>query len=136
MQPATSPTLLQSVVPQKSYKDLAEQLGRIKADTDVALEERYLQAGTPAETGARQAGIQAQEAASYLASIPQEDFFSRADRGFMAPDRFAPAREAARDRLTEAQLSYAKALENITQKPKKTPFKTPSWAEGTIPEAG
>ena len=62
-------TFLQ-VTPQKSYQALAEQMNRIEQETGKIQQQRYDEVGTPAELGARMAGVKVQEAASYLSSLP------------------------------------------------------------------
>ena len=66
----TKPQQFQSVIPEKSFKDLAEQMGRIEAETAKIQQQRYDQVGTEAEIGARMAGREVQNTASYLASLP------------------------------------------------------------------
>ena len=67
----TQPQQFQSVIPEKSFKDLAEQMGRIEKETGKIQDQRYDEVGTPSQIGARQAGIRFNEAASYLASLPK-----------------------------------------------------------------
>lgn len=67
----TQPQQFQSVIPEKSFKDLAEQMGRIEKETGKIQDQRYDEVGTPSQIGARQAGIRLNEAASYLASLPK-----------------------------------------------------------------
>ena len=67
----TQPQQFQSVIPEKSFKDLAEQMGRIEKETGKIQDQRYDEVGTPSQIGARQAGIRLNEAAAYLASLPQ-----------------------------------------------------------------
>jgi hypothetical protein len=61
----------QSVIPEKSFKDLAQQMGRIEAETGKIQEQRYDEVGTPAEIGARSKGINMLAAATYLSSLPK-----------------------------------------------------------------
>lgn len=66
----TQPQQFQTVIPEKSFKDLAEQMGRIEAETGKIQEQRYDEVGTPAEIGARSRGRDVTSAAAYLASLP------------------------------------------------------------------
>ena len=52
----TKPQQFQTVIPEKSFKDLAQQMGRIEAETGKIQEQRYDEVGTPAEIGARAKG--------------------------------------------------------------------------------
>lgn len=131
----TAPTTYQSVVPLQSYKMLAEQMNRYQKQTAKLQEQRYQEVGTPAEIGARSAGRRMQEAASYLSSLPTSDRYMKELTG-SSSDQFEPAKEAARGRLSEAQLAYAKALQNIGDKPEPTIDELPMWAKETIKEAG
>lgn len=126
----TAPTTYQSVTPVESYANLAETMERTKKELAKTQEERYRETGTPAEIGARQAGLRFQEAAAYLASLPTGDKAFQGITGQEAP--FQAAKLAAEQNLTTAQKQYAKALENIGQTPTPTPYETPSWAKRTI----
>ena len=66
----TKPQQFQSVIPEKSFKDLAEQMNRIETETGKIQEQRYDEVGTPAEMGARTKGTNFKAAAAYLASLP------------------------------------------------------------------
>jgi len=66
----TKPQQFQTVIPEKSFKDLAQQMGRIEAETGKIQEQRYDEVGTPAEIGARSKGRNVTSAAAYLASLP------------------------------------------------------------------
>ena len=66
----TKPQQFQTIIPEKSFKDLAEQMGRIEAETGKIQEQRYDEVGTPAEIGARAKGRNVTSAAAYLASLP------------------------------------------------------------------
>ena len=67
----TKPQQFQSVIPEKSFKDLAEQMGRIEAETGKIQQQRYDEVGTPAEIGARSKGTNMLAAAAYLSSLPK-----------------------------------------------------------------
>ena len=79
----TKPQQFQTVIPEKSFKDLAEQMGRIEAETGKIQEQRYDEVGTPAEIGARSKGRNVQTAAAYLASLPS----AMADTSFQTTPR-------------------------------------------------
>ena len=66
----TKPQQFQTIIPEKSFKDLAEQMGRIETETGKIQEQRYDEVGTPAEIGARAKGRNVRSAAAYLASLP------------------------------------------------------------------
>jgi hypothetical protein len=125
----TAPTLYQSVTPLQSYKQAAEQLGRIQKATDEVQGQRYLEVGTPADVGARQAGRRALEAAAYLSAVPSGDQYMAQTTG--KTGQFAPLQQAAQENLTEAQKEYAAALKKIGEKPPSTVTETPSWAQST-----
>lgn len=112
--PAT-PSLFISKVPESDFQAAGEFLGRTEELAKQYRQQRYQDVGTPAEIGARQAGVRSQEAASYLASLPQA----------VAP----AAKEAATERLSAAQAEYAKALEQKDVVPEEKPFETPMWAK-------
>ena len=67
----TKPQQFQSVIPEKSFKDLAEQMGRIEKETGKIQQQRYDEVGTPAEIGARSKGTNMLAAAAYLSSLPK-----------------------------------------------------------------
>ena len=79
----TKPQQFQTVIPEKSFKDLAQQMGRIEAETGKIQEQRYDEVGTPAEIGARSKGRNVQTAAAYLASLPS----AMADTSFQTTPR-------------------------------------------------
>ena len=66
----TQPQQFQSVIPEKSFKDLAETMNRIEKETGKIQDQRYDEVGTPAEMGARTKGTNFKAAAAYLASLP------------------------------------------------------------------
>ena len=79
----TKPQQFQTVIPEKSFKDLAQQMGRIEAETGKIQEQRYDEVGTPAEIGARAKGRNVRSAAAYLASLPS----AMADTSFQTTPR-------------------------------------------------
>ena len=78
------PKAFQTVIPQKSYKDLAESMGRTETEYNRLLDTRYDMTGTGAQLGAKQRGIVMQEAASYRSSLPAA---SSPDTSFKATPR-------------------------------------------------
>jgi len=79
----TKPQQFQSVIPEKSFKDLAEQMNRIETETGKIQDQRYDEVGTPAEMGARSKGTNFKAAAAYLASLPS----SMPDTSFQSTPR-------------------------------------------------
>ena len=67
----SNPQAFQTIVPQKSYKDLAESMRRTEKEINRITAQRYDEVGTPAEIGAKQRAIEMQEAASYASSLPR-----------------------------------------------------------------
>ena len=67
----SNPQAFQTIIPQKSYKDLAESMRRTEKEINRITAQRYDEVGTPAEIGAQQRAIEMQEAASYAASLPR-----------------------------------------------------------------
>lgn len=136
MQKPTAPTLFRTVVPEESYQDVANYANRLNTQLRAALQEQYKQAGTSAEIGAQQRGIEMQEAADIAASMP-----TGRDPGFMGvaldakggvdnaatakmtgtggtqgSGQYAPAKEAADLRLADAKKAYAKAKSRLGEK--------------------
>ena len=89
----SNPQAYQTIIPQKSYKDLAESMQRTDKEYNRLLDARYDTVGTPAEMGARQRGIEMQEAASYLASLPQG---GSPNQGFQETPRDFPIKSNTR----------------------------------------
>ena len=75
------PKAFQTVIPQKSYKDLAESMGRTETEYNRLLDTRYDMTGTGAQLGAKQRGIEMQEAASYASSLPKSESPDTSFRG-------------------------------------------------------
>lgn len=113
----TAPITYQSLIPQFSYQDAANYLKSTTDQLNKQLQVQYQQVGTPAELGARQAGTRMTEAASYLASMPQETQGTAAYR-------------ALSDKLTQAQIDYGTAIRRADIAPPYNQFtyQTPSWA--------
>tara|TARA_R100000231_G_scaffold58837_1_gene48484 strand:- start:22 stop:645 length:624 start_codon:yes stop_codon:yes gene_type:complete len=81
----SNPQAFQTIVPQKSYKDLAESIRRTDDEYNRLVGQRYDTVGTPTEMGARARGVEMQEAASYLASLPKnttDERFKETPRAF------------------------------------------------------
>ena len=67
----TKPQQFQTIIPEKSFKDLAEQMGRIETETGKIQDQRYDEVGTPSEIGARAKGTNMLAADAYLSSLPK-----------------------------------------------------------------
>lgn len=121
----TAPTLYTSKIPEADYGRIADYLARIKEDTRMKQNQRYREVGTPAEIGARQKGIQMQESASYLASLPKGA-------------QYDAARQAAGQRVSDATTAYTKGVETADKldyyRPTPEKYETPSWAVPTEAE--
>ena len=68
----SNPQAFQTIIPQKSYKDLAESMRRTEKEYNRLLDSRYDTVGTPAEMGAKARAVEMQAAASYASSLPKE----------------------------------------------------------------
>ena len=80
-----APQAFQTIVPQKSYKDMAESTLRTEKEINRLMGQRYDEVGTPEEIGARKKGVEMQSAASYLASLPKgpvDERFKETPRAF------------------------------------------------------
>jgi len=122
--------MYQSVTPLESFEDAAGVMRRVQEETAKIQQQRYREVGTPAELGARQAGRRMQEEASYLASLPRGDKFTREASG--TSDPFGAVRGVSEQKLTDAQKEYVKALGKIGEIPESTISPTPSWAQRTV----
>ena len=82
----SNPQAFQTIIPQKSYKDLAESMGRTEKEYNRLVDQRYDTVGTGAEIGARNRGGEMQERASYLSSLPRggspDESFKETPRAF------------------------------------------------------
>ena len=82
----SNPQAFQTIIPQKSYKDLAESMRRTEKEINRITDQRYDEVGTPAEIGAKQRAIEMQEAASYASSLPRggspDERFKETPRAF------------------------------------------------------
>ena len=151
------PKAFQTVIPQKSYKDLAESMGGTETEYNRLLDTRYDMTGTGAQLGAKQRGIEMQEAASYASSLPKADSPDTSFRG--TPREFditsrgssydikqgqAPkatptpatpakslAREAAEMRQKDAKDYYLAAVKRAKETPRSymKPTKDPGFAQ-------
>ena len=52
----SNPQAFQTIIPQKSYKDLAESMQRTEREINRLAGQRYDEVGTPEEIGARKKG--------------------------------------------------------------------------------
>ena len=80
-----APQAFQTIVPQKSYKDIAESTLRSEKEINRLMGQRYDEVGTPDEIGARKKGVEMQAAASYLSSLPKgpvDERFKETPRAF------------------------------------------------------
>ena len=80
-----APQAFQTIVPQKSYKDMAASTLRTEKEINRLMGQRYDEVGTPDEIGARKKGVEMQAAASYLASLPKgpvDERFKETPRAF------------------------------------------------------
>ena len=155
--PAETPRAFQTVIPQKSYKDLAESMNRTEGEYNRLLDTRYDMTGTAAELGAKQRGIEMQEAASYASSLPKSDSPDTSFRG--TPREFnikskgntfetaagqtpkagttpaAPtkslAKQAAETRYGDAKDYYLAAVEKAKKTPRSymQPTRDPGFAQ-------
>ena len=150
------PKAFQTVIPQKSYKDLAESMGRTETEYNRLLDTRYDMTGTGAQLGAKQRGIEMQEAASYASSLPKgsaDQSFRGTPREFdikskgntfetaagqspkATPSPTAPtkslAKEAAEKRYGDAKDYYLAAVEKAKKTPRSymEPTKDPGFAQ-------
>jgi len=82
----SNPQAFQTIIPQKSYKDLAESMNRTEREYNRLLDQRYDTVGTAAEMGKRSRGNEMQEQASYLSSLPRggspDERFKETPRAF------------------------------------------------------
>ena len=124
-----APTLYQSVIPKESYAQAGDYLKRINEQLNTALSDQYRQVGTSAEQGARNAGYQAQQAASYASSIPVTDKYIKQTTG--VADVNAAARLAAGNVAANLQQAYQQKQASAGDIPAPIPFTMPSWASGT-----
>jgi hypothetical protein len=118
---AAAPTLFESRIPEPDFERAGQYLAKIRSDRKVAEQQRYQQVGTPAEIGARQAGIRSQEAASYAASLPKGS-------------QYDAARGIASSNLQQAQADAFN--KQSAQNPQEAAYTTPSWAVATAREQG
>ena len=151
------PKAFQTVIPQKSYKDLAESMGRTETEYNRLLDTRYDMTGTGAQLGAKQRGIEMQEAASYAASLPKADSPDTSFRGTprefditsrgssydikqgqspkATPTEKTPAkslaRQAAETRYGDAKDYYLAAVKKAKETPRSymKPTKDPGFAQ-------
>ncbi len=86
----------QTITPQSSFRNAAEYMGRLDKEYNTLLDRKYDMQGTEAEIGAKHRGIEMQERASYLASLP-----ASAGQG---------VRDVAKSRLDDAKTAYKDAL--------------------------
>ena len=82
----SNPQAFQTIIPQMSYKDLAESMTRTEKEYNRLVDQRYDTVGTAAEMGKRNRGVEMQERASYLSSLPRggspDESFKETPRAF------------------------------------------------------
>ena len=103
-----APQAFQTIVPQKSYKDIAESTLRSEKEINRLMGQRYDEVGTPEEIGARKKGVEMQAAASYLASLPKgpvDERFKETPRAFPVKSN----RRATFDTVPGSVAGYGKA---------------------------
>jgi len=157
--PAETPRAFQTIIPQKSYKDLAESMQRTEREIIRAEDNRQDMTGTAQELGAKQRGVEMQEAASYASSLPKgsaDTSFRGTPREFevtsntggtfdtaagqksgqsKAKAQVMPAktlaREAAETRYGDAKDYYLAAVKKAKATPKSymEPTKDPGFAQ-------
>jgi len=111
----TQPQQFQSVIPEKSFKDLAEQMNRIETETGKIQDQRYDEVGTPAEMGARSKGTNFKAAAAYLASLPS----SMPDTSFQSTPRpFDITSTAGTFNQKAGQVASKTGSGTVTSRPK------------------
>jgi len=116
--PAETPRAFQTIIPQKSYKDLAESIGRTEGEINRMEGLRQDMTGTSAQIGARQRGIEMQQAASYLSSLPSS---SSPDQSFRpTPREFDVRSHGNTFSTTKGQSPKLGALEKPQGDAKKT----------------
>ena len=87
----------QTIIPQQTFQNAAEYMGRLDDEYNRTLDRQYDQVGTSAEMGARAKGRQLQGRSSYLSSLPYT-----AGQG---------VRDVAETRESDAKLAYKDALD-------------------------
>ena len=95
----------QTIIPQQTFQNAAEYMGRLDDDYNRILDRQYDHAGTSAEIGARARGRQLQGRSSYLASLP-----STAGQD---------VRDVAQMRVDDAKLAYKDALDRAKTSERK-----------------
>jgi len=139
----TSPIVFQSIVPEQSYRDLADQMQRYNQQRGAIEKQRYSEVGTPGEIGARQRARDVKTEEAYLASLPGREP-ARSGTGEMMAQPRGMGREPARSgtgemmaqprgmgrepALSEARAQYADALTKVNEVPAPPKTKRPSWA--------
>lgn len=95
----------QTIIPQQSFQNAAEYMGRLDDEYNRTLDRQYDQVGTSAEMGARAKGRQLQGRSSYLSSLPYT-----AGQG---------VRDVAETREGDAKLAYKDALDRAKTSERK-----------------
>jgi len=95
----------QTIIPQQTFQNAAEYMGRLDNEYNRILDRQYDQVGTSADIGARARGRQLQGRSSYLASLP-----STAGQD---------VRDVAQMRVDDAKLAYKDALDRAKTSERK-----------------
>ena len=128
---AATPSLFVSEVPKADFARATDLTSRTEQMRQDLIQKRFAEVGTPEEIGARQRGIEAREAASYLTSLPKGDTTLEQTTGLKDP--YKPIRETVEGQLTDAQKAYAEAMQKVGRKTTTTAVtETPSWAQRTV----
>ncbi len=115
------PKAFQTVIPQKSYKDLAESMGRTETEYNRLLDTRYDMTGTGAQIGAKQRGIEMQEAASYASSLPAASSPDTSFRGTPREFEVTSNTQGTFDTAAGQKSGSSKAKPAVENKPGKKP---------------
>ena len=95
----------QTIIPQQTFQNAAEYMGRLDNEYNRILDRQYDQVGTSADQGARARGRQLQGRSSYLSSLP-----STAGQD---------VRDVAQMRVDDAKLAYKDALDRAKTSERK-----------------
>ena len=95
----------QTIIPQQTFQNAAEYMGRLDDEYNRTLDRQYDQVGTSAEMGARAKGRQLQGRSSYLSSLP---YTAGQDVRDVAETREGDAKLAYKDALDRAKTSERK----------------------------
>ena len=106
-----APIVFQSIVPEQSYRDLANQMIRYQKDRGRLEKQRYSEVGTPGEIGAKQMARDVKTEQAYLASLPGREPVGVSNTA-----------------LSQARAQYADSLKTVNKVPAPPNTERPSWA--------